>query len=116
VKIDANTAKIGQLRGQRLYTEATESEWRIEMIIKAITALQAFSAKKVMKFRKEEDGLALTEYLVVLGLLVGGVIVAVGAFGDALSLSWGEWTSWIEGLDDPATAGTDTTDDTTGGT
>jgi pilus assembly protein Flp/PilA len=67
------------------------------MTIKAITTLKSF--------RKEEDGLALTEYLVVLGLLVGGVIVAVGAFGDALSLSWGEWTAWIGALDDPATAG-----------
>jgi pilus assembly protein Flp/PilA len=89
---DKKTAKIGQRRGQRLYTEATQSEWRIEMIIKAITTLQSF--------RKEEDGLALTEYLVVLGLLIGGVIVAVGLFGDALSASWDNWTLWVAELDD----------------
>lgn len=57
------------------------------MIIKAITMLQSF--------RKEEDGLALTEYLVLLGLLVGGVILAVAAFGDGLSTAWGSWTTWV---------------------
>jgi pilus assembly protein Flp/PilA len=57
------------------------------MFLKAIVALQTF--------RKEEDGLALTEYLVLLGLLVGGVIAAVTAFGGGLSTAWGEWTTWI---------------------
>jgi pilus assembly protein Flp/PilA len=59
------------------------------MIIKAITALQAF--------RKEEDGLALTEYLVLLGLLIGGVIVAVTAFGTGVSGTWQGWATWITG-------------------
>jgi len=58
------------------------------MIIKAITALKAF--------RKEEDGLALTEYLVLLGLLVGGVILAVIAFGEGLEGAWTAWADWIE--------------------
>jgi pilus assembly protein Flp/PilA len=69
------------------------------MIIKAITTLQAYSATKLEKFRKEEDGLALTEYLVVLGLLIGGVIVAVEAFGGGLSTVWTNWTTWVGGLD-----------------
>ena len=43
------------------------------MIIKAINMLQSF--------RKEENGLALTEYLVLLGLLTGAVIAAVILFG-----------------------------------
>ncbi|MFD1196045.1 Flp family type IVb pilin [Seohaeicola saemankumensis] len=73
-------------------------------MIKAITTLQAYSATKIKKFRKEEDGLALTEYLVVLGLLVGGVIVAVGLFGDALSDTWDNWTTWVGGLDDNVVA------------
>lgn len=61
------------------------------MIIKAITTLQSF--------RKEEDGLALTEYLVVLGLLVGGTIIAVTLFGSNLSAVWNNWAGWVEGLD-----------------
>lgn len=61
------------------------------MIIKAITMLQSF--------RKDEDGLALTEYLVLLGLLVGGIIVAVGAFGDNLDVLWQAWADWIGGTD-----------------
>lgn len=59
------------------------------MIIKAITMLQTF--------RKEEDGLALTEYLVLLGLLVGGVILAVTAFGNGLDNAWDAWATWIGG-------------------
>jgi pilus assembly protein Flp/PilA len=61
------------------------------MIIKAITTLQSF--------RKEEDGLALTEYLVVLGLLVGGTIIAVTLFGDNLAEVWTNWAGWVVGLD-----------------
>ncbi|MFU8865930.1 MAG: Flp family type IVb pilin [Rhodobacterales bacterium] len=57
------------------------------MIIKAITALQTF--------RKEEDGLALTEYLVLLGLLTGAVITAVLLFGTNLQTAWGGWAAWV---------------------
>ena len=61
------------------------------MIIKAITMLQSF--------RKDEDGLALTEYLILLGLLTGAVIGAVIAFGGGLSTAWGDWALWLQGLD-----------------
>jgi pilus assembly protein Flp/PilA len=96
-KDGAKAAKIGQRRGQRLYTEATEYEWRIEMIIKAITTLQSF--------RKEEDGLALTEYLLLLGLLTGAVIVSVITFGEGIAEGWRLWAAWIgtgSGLGGPA--------------
>jgi pilus assembly protein Flp/PilA len=59
------------------------------MIIKAITMLQSF--------RKEEDGLALTEYLILLGLLVGAVIASVLLIGTELS---GAWESWAEFFQD----------------
>ncbi len=59
------------------------------MIIKAITMLQTF--------RKEEDGLALTEYLILLGLLTGAVIAAVLAFGANLGETWQDWANWIAG-------------------
>jgi pilus assembly protein Flp/PilA len=59
------------------------------MIIKAITLLQSF--------RKDEDGLALTEYLLLLGLLTGAVILAVIGFGGALGTQWESWNTWLTG-------------------
>ncbi len=59
------------------------------MIIKAISTLKAF--------RKDEDGLALTEYLLLLGLLTGAVILAVIGFGDALGTQWESWETWLAG-------------------
>lgn len=50
----------------------------------------------VARFHKDEDGIALTEYLVLLGLLVAGVIAAVLLFGTELSGAWNSWASWVE--------------------
>ena len=47
------------------------------------------------RFNNEEDGVALSEYLVLLGLLIGGVIIAVLAFGDNLAVAWNAWADWI---------------------
>ncbi|MFC6639824.1 hypothetical protein GV827_20290 [Sulfitobacter sp. JBTF-M27] len=55
-----------------------------------------YLATLVHRFRKEEDGLALTEYLILLGLLTGAVIVAVLAFGTQLGVLWQEWATWLE--------------------
>jgi pilus assembly protein Flp/PilA len=57
------------------------------MFLKTLVALQTF--------RKEEDGLALTEYLILLGLLTAAVVVAVGTFGTGLGTTWGTWATWI---------------------
>ncbi len=46
-------------------------------------------------FAKDEEGLALTEYLILLGLLTGGVIVAVLSIGGSLQLAWGGWATWF---------------------
>jgi pilus assembly protein Flp/PilA len=56
-----------------------------------------FSFIKYMaaRLRKENDGVALSEYLILLGLLVGGVIAAVLLFGTELSAAWGAWANWI---------------------
>ncbi|ESZ56385.1 hypothetical protein X728_27665, partial [Mesorhizobium sp. L103C120A0] len=43
----------------------------------------------------EEDGIALSEYLVLLGLLVGGVIASVLAVGVNLSAAWTSWGTWF---------------------
>ncbi|MCG5481022.1 Flp family type IVb pilin [Sinorhizobium alkalisoli] len=49
----------------------------------------------VRAFAREENGVALTEYLVLLGLLVGGVIVAVTAAGASLSTAWNSWGNFF---------------------
>lgn len=56
----------------------------------------------ISRLRKEEDGVALSEYLILLGLLVGGVIAAVLLFGTNLGLAWDAWADWIGLADDDA--------------
>ena len=55
----------------------------------------------VMRFRSEEDGLALTEYLILLGLLTAAVVLAVLAFGGNLGAQWQLWANWLTGLNPP---------------
>lgn len=43
-------------------------------------------------FQTDESGLALIEYLVLLGLLASGVVLAVFSVGEALGNSWLSWT------------------------
>ena len=51
--------------------------------------------ESIRAFAVEEDGIALTEYLVLLGLLIAGVITAVTNAGGGLSAAWGKWeTFW----------------------
>lgn len=46
-------------------------------------------------FCREEDGIALTEYLILLGLLVGAILVAVAAAGNNIAAAWDSWgTFW----------------------
>ncbi len=45
-------------------------------------------------FGREEDGIALTEYLILLGLLIGGVIGAVTTAGGSLDTVWVSWSTW----------------------
>jgi len=47
------------------------------------------------RFTRDEDGLALTEYLVLLGLLVGGVIGAVIIFSGGLASAWTSWGNFF---------------------
>ncbi|QGY00202.1 Flp family type IVb pilin [Roseovarius faecimaris] len=50
------------------------------------------------RFQSDEDGLALTEYLILLGLLTAAVITAVLAFGGQLGTLWNGWATWINSL------------------
>ena len=48
----------------------------------------------IKAFSREEDGVALTEYLMLLGLLIAGVIVAVQTAGGNLASAWDSWGSF----------------------
>ena len=67
-----------------------------------LLALQSYATNLIARFRDDEEGLALTEYLVVLGLLVGGVIAAVLLFGTELGNAWTDWANWVGSLGDNA--------------
>ncbi len=56
--------------------------------------MKAF-VSKVRAFAREEDGVALTEYLILLGLLVGGAITAVTLAGTNLGTVWNAWAGWF---------------------
>ena len=56
--------------------------------------------KICVDFARDEEGLALTEYLILLGLLTGGVIIAVLAIGNSLSNAWGNWQTWFADYED----------------
>ncbi|OSQ44340.1 hypothetical protein MGEO_19120 [Marivita geojedonensis] len=63
---------------------------------------------KFNAFCEDEDGLALTEYLILLGLLTAVVIGAVTAFGVSLGNGWQAWADWLGGqnLAPPSSGGT----------
>lgn len=45
--------------------------------------------------RRDEDGAALTEYLILLGLLAGGAVAAVSAFGGGIDTAFDSWLTWL---------------------
>ncbi|WP_417733471.1 Flp family type IVb pilin [Roseovarius sp.] len=49
----------------------------------------------VKRFRNEEEGLALTEYMILLGLLTAVVIGAVTLYGENLGDLWQGWAEWL---------------------
>ena len=52
----------------------------------------------IVRFKSDEEGLALTEYLLLLGLLTAAVIGAVLAFGGQLGLLWEGWRDFMLGM------------------
>lgn len=55
----------------------------------------------IRAFAREEDGVALTEYLILLALLIGGVIVAVTTAGTNLAAAWTTWGSFWDSVSRP---------------
>ncbi|NRB16411.1 MAG: hypothetical protein HRU33_02220 [Rhodobacteraceae bacterium] len=55
----------------------------------------AYIQDLIARFHSDEEGLALTEYLLLLGLLTAAVITAVLAFGTQLGALWEGWRLFI---------------------
>jgi pilus assembly protein Flp/PilA len=51
--------------------------------------------EKTLQFREQEDGLALTEYLILLAVVAGAVITAATAFSTTLEAQWTSLTAEI---------------------
>ena len=63
-----------------------------------VAYVMAYGMDLTRRLRDEEEGLALTEYLILLGLLTAAVIGAVFAFGNRLGVLWQTWADWLNGL------------------
>lgn len=63
-----------------------------------IASVLAYGTGLSRRFNSDEEGLALTEYLILLGLLTAAVIAAVLAFGGQLGVLWQTWADWANGL------------------
>ena len=60
-----------------------------------LSILTFYIKNMVLRFHSDEEGIALTEYLLLLGLLTSAVILAVIAFGDQLGTTWTAWTTFM---------------------
>ncbi len=74
-------------------------------------------------FLKKESGLAMTEYLIILGLLAGGVIGVVSLISGSIQSAYVGWSDGysdqvvtLQGPEDGGTGGTGTTSGAGGGT
>jgi len=61
--------------------------------------IDAYVRDLVDRFQNDEEGLALTEYMLLLGLLTGAVITAVIAFGSELGQLWQAWADWMTAME-----------------
>lgn len=50
------------------------------------------------RFAQDERGLALSEYLILLGLLTGGVVLSVNMFFGSIGTVWGDWAEFMARL------------------
>lgn len=74
---------------------ATVINWELHMLM----IINAYVRDLVVRFKSDEEGLALTEYVILLGLLTAAVIGAVLLFGGALDEIWRAWVAFISSLD-----------------
>jgi pilus assembly protein Flp/PilA len=55
--------------------------------------------EKTLQFREQEDGLALTEYLILLAVVAGGIIALASTFSASLETAWTTMTTTMFGTD-----------------
>lgn len=63
-----------------------------------VSKIQHYVLDLYRRFKSDEEGLALTEYLILLGLLTAAVITAVLIFGGRLGVLWQTWADWLNSL------------------
>lgn len=61
--------------------------------------MKKFLTNTATRFVNDEEGIALTEYLILLGLLTLAVIGAVVLFGQELGANWQSWANWMRDAD-----------------
>lgn len=66
---------------------------------------------KMTHFYQQEHGLALTEYLILLGIIAGGLIVIVGIYGTDSGGAWSSLTDSVFGSDGLNTQSTSSSHD-----
>ena len=86
-----------------LKTNLDARQVRRIMELQRMSALNNRQIKTLFsQFRRNEDGLALTEYLLLLGLITAGIITAVLGFGDSLSVLWTQWADFMRAFETAA--------------
>ena len=60
----------------------------------------------VTSLKKDNEGLALTEYLLLLGLITAGIITAVLGFGESLNVLWTQWADFMSAFETAASVPT----------
>lgn len=65
---------------------------------KMVSKFHGYALDIIRRFQDDEEGLALTEYLILLGLLTAAVITAVALFGAGLANTWNSWAIWVNTL------------------
>ncbi|MEY4697577.1 MAG: hypothetical protein RIT14_2005 [Pseudomonadota bacterium] len=61
-------------------------------------------AKLGNRLRRDDSGLVMTEYLILLGLLTSGVVLAVIIIGGSLGQSWAGWSDFFRSVPTIASA------------
>lgn len=60
-----------------------------------VTKFKLRIAETLAAFHADTRGIALTEYVLLMAVLVGGVVMTVSAFGDSLGDTWQAYASWL---------------------
>lgn len=57
--------------------------------------LMSAAIRTVKAFRRDDSGIALVEYLILLAILSGSVVVAIFIFANNIGIQWQSWALWF---------------------